>query len=112
MPTIQMQSCMRSIREMMNTKVSILSPRYNISPLPFSLSFPTVVLLKILQYWPPDLRWATIVVVMQITVVKAKIKLQQHFACNELAHYLVTHYQLHLNCTIFVRTLVLHLESS
>ena len=81
------------IRKMIKIKLTILSPRYNIPPLPFSLSFPTVVLLKLLQYSPADLRWATIVVVMQITAVKAKIKLQQHFACHELAHhYLVTHY--------------------
>ena len=105
---------MRSIREMMKTKVTILSPRYNIPPLPFSLSFPTVVLLKLLQYRPADRRWAAIVVVMQITVVKAKIKLQQHFVCYQLAHYFVTHYQLHLSCTevVFVRRLVLHLDSS
>ena len=59
---------------MMKIKLTILSPRYNIPPLPFSLSFPTVVLLKLLQYRPADLRWATIVVVMQLTVIKAKIK--------------------------------------
>ena len=41
------------------------------------LSFPTVVLLKLLQYRPADLRCATIVVAMQITVVIAKNKLQQ-----------------------------------
>ena len=51
---------------------------------------------------------------MQITVAKAKIKLQQYFACYQLAHYLVAHCQLHLNCTelVFVRRLVLHLDSS
>ena len=63
-------------------------PLYNIPQLPFSISFPTVVLLKLLQYRPADRRWAAIVVVMQITVAKAKIKLQQHFACYELDHYL------------------------
>ena len=56
------------------------------------LSFTTVVLLKLLQNRPSDQRWATIVVVIQITVVKAKNKLQQYFACYELAHYLVAHY--------------------
>ena len=55
-------------------------------------AFPTVVLLKLLQNTPSGLRWATIVVVMQITVVKAKNKLQQYFACYQLAHYLVAHY--------------------
>ena len=49
---------MRSIREMMKIKLTILSPYYNITPLPFSLSFPTIV------------------VVAQITVIKAKIKQQ------------------------------------
>ena len=83
---------MRSIREMIKIKVTILLLRYIIPPLPFSLSFPTVVLLKLLQYRPADLRLATIVVVMQITVVEAKIKIQQYFACYQLAHYLVTHY--------------------
>ena len=83
---------MRSIREMMNIKGTILSLRYIISPLPFCLSFPTVVLLKLLLYRPADLRWATIVVVMHTTVAKAKIKLQQHFACYEFAPYLVMHY--------------------
>ena len=57
-----------------------------------NLSFPTVFKLKLLQYRPPDLRWATIVVVMQITVVKAKSKLQQNFACYQFAHYLVANY--------------------
>ena len=47
------------------------------------LSFPTVVLLKLLQNRPSDLRWATIVVIMQLTVVKAKIKLQ-HLPCRAL----------------------------
>ena len=74
---------------MIKVKLTILSLCYNIPPLP---SFPTVVLLKLSQYRPPDLRWATIVVVMQITVVKAKSKLQQYFACYQLAHYLVTNY--------------------
>ena len=49
---------MRSIREMMKIKLTILSPHYNIPPLPFNLSFPTIV------------------VVTQITVIKAKIMQQ------------------------------------
>ena len=81
---------MHSIKEMMKIKFTTLSPCYNIPPLLFPQS--TVVLLKLLQYRPPDLRWATIVVVMQITVVKAKSKLQKYFACYLLAHYLVAHY--------------------
>ena len=82
---------MRSIREMMKIKLTILFyPLVTIFHL--YLSFPTVVLLKLLQYRPSDLRWTTIIVVMQITVVKAKSKLQQYFACYQLAHYLVAHY--------------------
>ena len=81
MPTIH--------RQMIKVKLTILSLCYNIPALPF---FSTVVLLKLSQYRPPDLRWATIVVVMQITAVKAKRKLQQYFACYQLAHYLVANY--------------------
>ena len=77
------------------------------------LSFPTVVLLKLLPNRPSDLRWATIVVVTQITVVKAINELQQYFACYQLAHYLLSRAT---NCTwavlkcLFVRRLVLHLD--
>ena len=63
---------MHSIREMI--KIKFTNPHVTIFH--HYLSFPTVVLLKLLQYRPANLRWANIVVVMQITVVKAKIKVQ------------------------------------
>ena len=92
MLTIQRQSFMHFSRENDENEAynlfRILYLRYNIPPLPFLFS----CCLKLLQNRPTDLRWATIVVVMQITVAKAQNKLQQHFACYQLAHYLVAHY--------------------
>ena len=90
MPAIQRQSFVHSLRENAENQTynCILSACCNIPPLPFF----TVVLLKLLQYRPSELRWATIAVDMQIDDVKAKSKLQQYFACYQLAYYLVAHY--------------------
>ena len=76
MLTIQRQRFLDFFRENDENQAfnlfQILYPRYNIPPLPILSS----CCLKLLQNRPTDLRWATVVVVMRITVAKAKNKLQ------------------------------------